>query len=621
MATGHVALGAPDAEKASGRPPSSTHSHPVVNDFSIQVATVNGSGSQSANIVLLRSVFSMGIPASGKNLFPSNIAGLPTWYTLRANKNGYVARKKEIDLLVAMNPETARDDMLGLPAGAVAIYEESLDLKKYRDDVICYPVPFDRITAEVCPVSKLRKLVKNMVYVGVVAQLLAMDLAAVEAAVRRQFERKPKAADLNWAAILAGHKYASEKLVKQDPLVLERMHANKGQIIIDGNSAIALGALFAGVTVVTWYPITPSSSVVENLIGYLKKYRIEQDGKATFAVVQAEDELAAIGMVLGAGWAGARSMTATSGPGISLMSEFVGLGYFAELPGVIFDIQRTGPSTGMPTRTMQGDLMSTAYLSHGDTKHVFLLPGSVEECYQFATEAFNLAERLQTPIFVLSDLDLGMNNWMSPAFTYPEKPIDRGKVLTKQDLDRLGGFARYKDVDGDGIPYRTLPGTDHPRAAYFTRGSGHNEQSGYTEKPEDYVNLMERLNRKFETARSLVPPAVVVQSGRSKVGLIAFGSSDFAVGESRDQLKKEYGLETDYLRLRAFPFSEETLKFVTSHERIYVIEQNRDAQMLSLLKLDLPVEQTLKLRSMLHFNGLPIDARSITDNLVLQEGL
>jgi 2-oxoglutarate ferredoxin oxidoreductase subunit alpha len=473
----------------------------------------------------------------------------------------------------------------------------------------------------VCPEARLRKLVKNMIYVGVVARLIALDMKAVETALRRQFAKKQKAADLNWSAVEAGYNYAAESLTKQDPFVLEAMHATEGKIIIDGNAAAALGAMFAGVTVVTWYPITPSSSVVEQLIDYLKKYRVEPDGKATFAVVQAEDELAAVGMVLGAGWAGARSMTATSGPGISLMAEFAGLGYFAELPGVIFDIQRVGPSTGLPTRTAQADLLSVAYLSHGDTKHVILLPGSVKECYEFAQAAFDLTEQLQTPVFVLSDLDLGMNNWMSEAFEYPEKPLNRGKVLNAEELTRLDGFARYKDVDGDAIPYRTLPGTDHPKAAYFTRGSGHNEKALYTERPEDYQNLMERLNRKFETARTLVPPPVVVQNGKSKVGLIAFGTTDFAVTESRDQLTNEYEVETDYLRVRAFPFTRELHDFVASHERVYVIEQNRDAQLLSLLKLDLPAEEIVKLRSIRHFNGLPIDARSVTDELVLQEGI
>ncbi len=622
MATGDVALNAQrDAALAAERAADPSAPKRIVNDFSIQVATVNGSGSQSANNVLLKSIFAMGIPVSGKNLFPSNIAGLPTWYTIRASKHGYVARKKEIDLLIAMNPETAKDDVLSLPPGAVAVYDESLNLKQYREDVNGYPVPFDKLTAAVCPEAKLRKLVKNMLYVGVVAKLLNMDLTKVEAAVRRQFAKKQKAADLNWSAVMAGYDYAASSLTKHDPLVLEPMHGTEGKIIIDGNSAAALGALFAGVTVVTWYPITPSSSVVENLIDYLKKYRITEDGKATFAVVQAEDELAAVGMVLGAGWAGARSMTATSGPGISLMAEFAGLGYFAELPGVIFDVQRVGPSTGMPTRTAQGDVLSVAYLSHGDTKHVMLLPGSVRECYEFATAAFDLAERLQTPTFVLSDLDLGMNNWMSEPFEYPEKPIDRGKVLTAEDLTRLGGFARYKDVDGDAIPYRTLPGTDHPQAAYFTRGSGHNERALYTERPDEYQYQMERLARKFETARTLVPHPVLVGNGDSKIGLIAYGSSDFAVLESLDQLRNEYKLEADYLRIRAFPFTREVHDFVAAHERVYVIEQNRDAQMLSLLKLDLPAAETTKLRSVRHYNGLPLDARSVTDELVIQEEL
>ncbi|HTV83056.1 MAG TPA: 2-oxoacid:acceptor oxidoreductase subunit alpha [Acidobacteriaceae bacterium] len=615
--------GAPSAPATQGEPAARTAvpPKPVINDFSIQVATVNGSGSQSANSVLLRSIFAMGVPVSGKNLFPSNIAGLPTWYTIRASKYGYVARKKEIDVLIAMNAETAREDILSLRPGSAAIYEENLNLKQYRDDVVCYPVPFDKLTAAVCPEAKLRKLVKNMIYVGVAANLLQLDMKAVEDSVRKQFAKKQKAADLNWAAVDAGYNFAAQSLTKQDPFAVERMHATEGKIIIDGNAACALGAMFAGVTVVTWYPITPSSSVVEQLIDLLKKYRIEEDGKANFAVVQAEDELAAIGMVLGAGWAGARSMTATSGPGISLMAEFAGLGYFAELPGVIFDIQRVGPSTGLPTRTSQADLLSVAFLSHGDTKHPLLLPASVKECFEFGGSAFDLAEQLQTPVFVLSDLDLGMNNWMSDPFEYPEKPLNRGKILTAEDLKKVAEWGRYKDVDGDGIPYRTLPGTDHPRASYFTRGSGHNDRAQYSERPEDYQNLMERLARKFETARKLVPAPVVVQTGKSKVGIIAYGTSDFAVMESRDQLKKEYGVEADYLRIRAYPFAKEIREFVASHERVYIVEQNRDAQMLSLLKLDLPAAETTKLRSVRHFNGLPIDARSVTDEIVLQEGI
>src|SRR5271168_2436295 len=512
----------------------------VINDFSIQIATVNGSGSQSANLVLLKSIFRMGIPVSGKNLFPSNIAGLPTWYTIRASKDGYVARKKEIDLLIAMNPETSREDMLSLPAGAAAIYEESADLRQFRDDVACYPVPFDKLTAAVCPEAKLRKLVKNMIYVGVAAQLLKMDLVAVEGALRKQFAKKVKAADLNWAAVQAGYEYASTNFTKHDPFVLEAMNATTGKIIIDGNAAAALGCIFAGCTVVMWYPITPSSSLVENFIDYAKRYRIEEDGKATFAVVQAEDELAAIGAVLGASWAGARAMTATSGPGISLMAEFAGLGYYAELPGVIFDVQRTGPSTGMPTRNQQGDLLSVAFLSHGDTKHIMLIPGSVKECFEMAQDAFDLTEQLQTPVFVMSDLDLGMNNWMSEPFAYPDKPLNRGKVLSAEDLTRLGGFARYKDVDGDGVGYRTLPGTDHPLAAYFTRGSGHNEKAQYTEREDDYIHNMDRLANKFEAMRRHLPEPVIHNVEGAEIGFIAVGTSDYAVRESCDQLRAEY---------------------------------------------------------------------------------
>jgi len=593
---------------------------PVINDFSIQVATVNGSGSQSSNSVLLRSIFMMGIPVSGKNLFPSNIAGLPTWFTIRANKHGWVARKKEIDILIAMNPETAREDVVSLAPGGAAIYDEPLNLSTVRNDVTFYPVPFDKLTAAVCPEAKLRKLVKNMVYVGVAARLFDIDIDKVELALRKQFKKKVKAADLNMNAVKAGYDYASASLTKADPFRVEAMNATAGKIIIDGNAAAALGCMFAGVTVVTWYPITPSSSLVEQLIDYLKRFRVGADGKATYAVVQAEDELAAVGMVLGAGWAGARAMTSTSGPGISLMGEFVGLGYYAELPGVIFDVQRVGPSTGMPTRTMQGDILSCATLSHGDTKHIMLLPASVAECFTLATEAFDIAERFQTPVFVMSDLDLGMNNWMSVPFAYPEKPIDRGKVLTAEELKKLDRFARYKDIDGDGIGYRTLPGTDHPKAAYFTRGSGHNERAQYSERPDDYQNNMERLAKKFESARAAVPKPELVVNGTSKIGIIAYGSTDFAMRESQDQLQREYKLPTDYLRLRAYPFNRELHDFVKNHERVYVVEQNRDAQMLQLIKLDVEGPQVAKLRSVLHFNGLPIDARSITDEIISQEG-
>ncbi|HEY3618160.1 MAG TPA: 2-oxoacid:acceptor oxidoreductase subunit alpha [Candidatus Sulfotelmatobacter sp.] len=592
----------------------------IVNDMSIQVATVNGSGSQSSNTVLLRSIFQMGVPVSGKNMFPSNIAGLPTWYTIRANKHGYIGRKKEIDFLVAMNPETAEEDTMALAAGASVLYDEPLALHKLRDDLIFYAVPYDKLVAVVCPEAKLRKLVKNMVYVGVVASLLTIEMAEVEKAIRKQFAKKMKAANLNLAAAQAGFDYAKANLQKRGAFYIERMNATAGKIIIDGNSAAALGCMFAGCTVVTWYPITPSSSLVETLIDYMKEYRIGPDGKATFAIVQAEDELAAIGMVIGAGWAGARSMTATAGPGISLMSEFAGLAYYVEVPGVIWDIQRVGPSTGLPTRTSQGDILSTAFLSHGDTKHIMLLPCSVEECFNMAPEAFNLAEQFQTLVFVMSDLDLGMNNWMSDPFRYPTTPINRGKVLSKEDLDRLGGFARYKDVDGDGIGYRTLPGTLHPAAAYFARGSGHNERAQYSERADDFENNMERLNRKFETARSFVPRPEIIKGNNAKIGIIGYGTSHWGITESRDQLRDEYAIETDYLRLRAYPFTREVHEFIEQHDRIYLVEQNRDAQMLTLLKLDLKPELTPRLRSIAHITGLPLDARSITDELTSMEG-
>ena len=592
----------------------------IVNDMSIQVATVNGSGSQSSNTVLLRSIFQMGVPVSGKNMFPSNIAGLPTWYTIRANKNGYIGRKKEIDFLVAMNPETATEDTMSLAPGASVLYDEPLALHKLRNDLIFYSVPYDKIVAPVCPEAKLRKLVKNMVYVGVVASLLTIDMTEVEKAIRKQFAKKAKAANLNLAAAQAGFDYAKANLEKRGVFYIERMDKTAGKIIIDGNSAAALGCMFAGCTVVTWYPITPSSSLVETMIEYMKEYRIGPDGKATFAIVQAEDELAAIGMVIGAGWAGARSMTATAGPGISLMSEFAGLAYYVEVPGVIWDIQRVGPSTGLPTRTSQGDILSTAVLSHGDTKNIMLIPCSVEECFSMATDAFNLAEQFQTLVFVMSDLDLGMNNWMADPFHYPTTPIKRGKVLGKEDLDRLGGFARYKDVDGDGVGYRTLPGTQHPAAAYFARGSGHNEKAQYSERADDFENNMERLNRKFETARSFVPRPEITKGKDAKIGIIGYGTSHWGITESRDQLRAEYGIETDYLRLRAYPFTREVHEFVEQHEHVYLVEQNRDAQMLSLLKLDLKPELMPRLRSIAHITGLPLDARSITDELTSMEG-
>jgi 2-oxoglutarate ferredoxin oxidoreductase subunit alpha len=441
----------------------------------------------------------------------------------------------------------------------------------------------------------------------------------MEKALQKQLGRKAKAVALNAGALKAGWDYAEANFTKQDPFYIEPMNETAGKILIEGNSAAAIGCMMAGVTVVAWYPITPSSSLCESLIGYMKKYRVDkQTGKATFAIVQAEDEIASLGMVVGASWAGARAMTATAGPGISLMGEFAGLAYYAETPAVIFDVQRVGPSTGLPTRTAQGDLLQVAFLSHGDTKHVMLFPSSVEECYTMAMQAFDLAEQLQTPVFVMMDLDLGMNNWMSDGFKYPDQPINRGKMLTAAKLKELGEWGRYKDVDGDGIPYRTIPGDGMP--SYFTRGSGHNAKGQYSERPDDYVDNMDRLARKFETARALVPRPFVEINPKAKIGFINYGTSRYATRESRDQLLEEMQLETSYFRLYAYPFSEDLAKFIDAHERVYVIEQNRDAQLAQLMKLELTPDQQKKLRSVLHYNGLPIDARSISDDVLAQEG-
>jgi 2-oxoglutarate ferredoxin oxidoreductase subunit alpha len=591
----------------------------VVNDFSIQVATVNGSGSQTANLVLLRSILLMGVPVSGKNMFPSNIAGLPTWYTIRASKRGYVARKKEVDFLVAMNPETAKEDVLTLDPGAAVVYDAPLQLNTLRSDLVFYPVPFDKLVAPVCPDAKLRRLVRNMIYDGILAKILGLDPALMEQALTKQLGRKAKAVSLNQGALKAGWDYAEANLPKQDPFVIEKMNETAGKILIEGNSAAAIGCMLAGVTVVAWYPITPSSSLCESLISYMKKYRIDKTtGKATFAIVQAEDEIASLGMVVGAGWAGARAMTATAGPGISLMGEFAGLAYYAETPGVIFDVQRVGPSTGLPTRTAQGDLLQIAFLSHGDTKHIMLFPSSVEECYEMAQQAFDISEQFQTPVFVMMDLDLGMNNWMSDGFKYPDKPIKRGKLLTPQVLKEIGEWGRYKDVDGDGIPYRTVPGDGMP--AYFARGSGHNAKGQYSERPDDYVANMDRLARKFETARKYVPRPVVENLAGARIGFIGYGTSHWAITESRDQLREETDVKVSYFRLRAYPFTEDLAEFVDAHERVYVIEQNRDAQLLQLMRLELTPERIAKLRSVLHYNGLPIDARSVTDDVLAQEG-
>jgi 2-oxoglutarate/2-oxoacid ferredoxin oxidoreductase subunit alpha len=598
---------------------SSSGGAPVVNDLTIHVATVNGSGSQSSNNVLMRSIFQMGVPVSGKNMFPSNIAGLPTWFTIRANKDGWIARKREVDLMVCMNAQTAREDVEALDPGSLCIYDAPLNCKTIRNDITFFEVPFAKLASELTPDSRLRKLLTNMIYVGIIAELIGIEREEILAALNKQFKGKAKAIEPNVGAIDKGIEYAKANLPNQNRWRIARMDKTAGKIIIDGNAAAAIGAMFGGVTVVTWYPITPSSSLCESLIDYLKQHRVEKDGKSTFAVVQAEDELAAVGMVLGAGWAGARSMTSTAGPGVSLMSEFIGLGYFAELPGVIWDIQRVGPSTGLPTRTAQGDVNQLAYLSHGDTSHIVLIPSSVGECFDFGGEALDLAEQFQTPVFVMSDLDLGMNNWMSDPFKYPEKPITRGKVLTKERLEELGGkWGRYADVDGDGIPWRTLPGTDHPFASYFTRGSGHDSQARYSEKPEDYKATVDRLAKKYETAKQYVPQPIVDVRPGAKIGFIAYGTTDFALEESRHQLKSEKNLDTSYFRLRALPLTAALKEFVAAHERIYVVEQNRDGQMSDIIRLEVGKDQH-KIRKVLHYSGLPIDARFITNAVLRME--
>lgn len=592
----------------------------VVNDFSIHVATVNGSGSQTANNVLLRSILQMGVPVSGKNLFPSNIAGLPTWFTIRVSEKGYVARVARNDVLVVMNPETAAEDVAAMGPDTLIVANDSIKLPELPADRIVYRVPMAKLMEPITNDVKLRRLVVNMIYVGVVGQLTGIEAAEVEKALNAQLGRKPKAMALNLAAVRAGYEYAAANPPASPvPYRVERRDLTANQLLIDGNTAAALGALFGGVTVVSWYPITPSSSLVEALIGLLEKHRRDpQTGRATFGVVQAEDEIAAIGMVLGASWAGARAMTATSGPGISLMAEFFGYGYYAEIPGVVWDVQRVGPSTGLPTRTAQADLSFAYTLGHGDTVYPILLPGSVAECFDFGGRAFDLSERLQCPLLVLSDLDLGMNNWMTPPFEYPSAPFDRGKVLGDAELERLAKFERYRDVDGDGIPYRTLPGSKSAKGVYFTRGSGHDEAARYTESPEVYARNMDRLQKKMETARTLLPAPEVREVEGAEVGLVAYGSSHPAVLEALDQLAAE-GVKASYLRVRALPLHPDVHAFVQRHPRVYVIEQNRDAQLTERLRAELP-GRAAALKPVLHYIGLPLDARSVTDGVLAHEG-
>lgn len=593
----------------------------MLNDLTIRAATVNGSGSQSSNLVLTNAILHLGIPVAPKNIFPSNIEGLPTWFDVRLSPQGYQCRSHDVDILVSLNAATWHSDVQVVKPGGVIVHEASYPVSgsTKRDDVTYYAVPFVELSKKHFEQGSLRKYLMNMVYVGVLAQLLGIDASVVEAALRNQFRSKPAAVETNMAAVRVGLEYAQANLEKRDPYRLERISGKtEGLLLMDGNRAAALGCLMAGCSVTAWYPITPSSSLCESFIQYCDRYRVDpvtKERKA--AIIQAEDELAAIGMVLGAGWAGARAMTSTSGPGLSLMAEYAGFGYYTEIPAVIFDVQRAGPSTGLPTRTMQGDVGVAYTMSHGDTKHIVLLPATIAEAYELGMTAFDLAERFQTPVFVLSDLDLGMNLWMTPPLEYPERAFDRGKVLTAEDLAKLPSWGRYRDVDGDGIPYRTLPGTPHPNAGYFTRGSGHDEEAHYSEDPGVFQKNLDRLARKHETARAAVPQPVIDEAGHP-VAILAYGTTHHAVVEARDRLRAA-GIETDYLRVRALPFSADVAAFVERHERVYVVEQNRDGQLYGLLRSELPVSLAQRLYSIRHYNGLPIDAAAITDPLLASE--
>ncbi len=588
-------------------------SNKKVNDFCITFATVNGSGSQTANVTIMRALFKMGIPVSGKNKFPSNIQGLPTWYSIRVNKDGYLGRLEDDDILICMNPTSFATDLDFICPGGILFYADDIKQPITREDIVSYPMPVRQLAkaADVSPA--LREYIANMVYVGVVANILGIDMNAIHEAIDFHFKGKQKAIDANFNVVKSAFDWAAENLQKTDLYFVERMKPLDGYIMTDGNTAAALGSIFGGVQFSAWYPITPASTIPEALNEYLPQFRIDPEtGKHTYVVIQAEDELAAVGMTIGAGFAGLRSMTATSGPGLSLMTEYAGLAYYSEVPIVIWDVQRVGPSTGLPTRTAQSDINLAYFLGHGDTQNILLLPGSVTECFEFGWKSLDLAERLQTPIFVMTDLDFGMNQWMTKKFEYPDRPMDRGKVLWEEEIERLKGeWGRYADVDGDGIPYRTIPGNQHHMSAYFARGTGHDDQARYSEEPEVWEAGMLRLKKKFDTARTLVPgPEIELEPG-VKFGIIAYGSTDAAVQEAR-QILKVSGINTDYLRLRAVPFNDEVKEFIESHEVVYVVEINRDGQMNQILQLEYP-QNAGSLVSIAHCDGLPLSARWIVN--------
>ena len=592
----------------------------IVNDFSITVGTANGSGSQTSNVTILRALFKMGIPVSGKNLFPSNIQGLPTWYTIRVSKDGFTARRDEQEVVVAINPNSFVKDQASVVPGGAFFYDNSIKMPITRTDINVYAMPVKEIVKNDPTIpSNLRDMVSNMVYVGVLAHMLGIDIEKIGAALTFHFKNKQKPIDLNFNVVKASAEWAKANLEKQDPYFVEPMDKTEGLIMADGNTAAAVGSIYGGVQFAAWYPITPASSLAEGLNDYLPLLRKTQDGKNTYAVVQAEDELAALGMAVGAGWSGLRSMTSTSGPGLSLMTEFAGLAYYAEIPVVIWDVVRIGPSTGLPTRTSQGDLAFTANIGHGDSDSVILLPGSVNECFEFGWRSFDIAERIQAPVFVLSDLDFGMNQWMTEPFKYPDTPMDRGKVLWEEGLQKFEGqWGRYLDKDGDGIPYRTIPGNTNPLSAYFTRGTGHDPFARYTEEAVPWEANLARIKKKYETIKAYLPKPVIDTVEGATTGIIAFGSTDAAVQEARILLEKEQGLKTDYLRVRAMPFSDEVEQFVQAHDKVYVVEMNRDGQLCQQLIIAMP-ELATRLKSAAFGDGMPAAARRVIKEILAKE--
>lgn len=586
------------------------------NDFSLKIGTVNGTGSASANGLLMQAIFRMGIPVSGKNIFPSNIQGLATWYEIRVNGDGHTARVPKFDLMVSMNPHSYAEDIAEVQPGGYVLHDSTWPLGEslYRDDITFLGIPIAKMCVEAFEGARVRILMKNIVYAGALTALLDIDMDIVKGLLQELLGHKKALLDSNYRAVKMGYDYAMEAFDTPLPIRLETMDSTAEYVLLDGNTAAALGCLYAGATVAAWYPITPATSLMDRFQAFCRRYRVDPETeKNRFCIVQAEDELAAIGIVMGAGWSGARAFTPTSGPGISLMSEFIGLGYYAEIPAVIFDVQRTGPSTGMPTRTQQGDLLLCAYASHGDTKHILLFPANPEECFYMAVQAFDLAERFQTPVFVLSDLDIAMNDWMCRRLEWDDAYVhDRGKVLSAEQVKELPTFHRYLDVDGDGVCARTLPGVD-PKGAYLTRGSGHNKLGGYTEDAEEYAEVVERLARKIQGSATAVPAPVLRTQPDAGIGIVAIGSSDPAVLEALDQLR-ERGIAADYLRIRGFPFDRSVEEFLTAYPRVFVVEQNRDAQLRSLLSLETGVSKD-RLISVRYYGGLPISPDHVVDGI------